>query len=1011
MAQIRDGLASVTNGSAVVNFTDVVLTGNAQPGNLFSVGTEGIWYEILTVNSATQVTLTSPYGGDTQANVAYVIHQTFTDALKLPYPGYGDKAVGALLQKAFVSLDGALAALGTVNDIVWASAADTITLRKGVTADPTIPSGLIIKRGSLPDAKIVFRDDLVTPYWDFNGASINVGELLVDGSPLTIDPASETLAGKVELATAAESIAGVSNTLAVHPAGLKATLDARINALIAAAPGALDTLDELAAALGDDPNFATTVTNTLATKVTGPASATDNAIARFDATTGKLIQNSAATIDDSGNLTAGPTVQARRGSAGDVTLSLFQTGVMDWQLVNRGTTGLLDITNGTLTPISLAPSTGHVSIGLGVAGAYRLDIRDTTDNVMRISGGGANAMAWLLRADNGGTTQEFQFGVTKTTHSWGKGFYIYSNTDARRDLFIDASGVLVVGSAKITKATQVNFDVERTTPANVTLVQTAPSIDGFRLSVYSKDGTYESIADYYSNGAVRGATNGWHRFFSRADASYGPTMQVDHGGVSISNISGAIASETFSAALVIYATNAFINGITYGAPANVIQTRRNGSATSPTDVVLNDRIGNFNFRGLAGGAENNAAQFFAEVDAAPSGVNVPARFIWSLNNGSSTVERMRLTKDGHLGLGVTPSYRLDVLHTANSQNGTRIKNADNGANAGASIFLEGAIANSSLQFNLWANSGTPYAQIVAASAVSAIYVDANLHIWRSAAQADWARLGSAGLRVGVGATIGAKFDGSAANTSQTSPVFSARGVPNAFEWGHGNSAGYANTFGYQSSSGRPYIVFNGEAGSSVINTIRTRGVKARGLIGDNAGGLSFFTVANANADDQTIIEDVKISSLGYLGIAGATSSSAPFQIASSSARVTPGGGYLVQSYGGGNSYWLLNAATNFNSAIHFGDPDSNTVGRIEYIHNGDRMEFHVGAAERMRIDANVVTFTAAPKLPSYTVGTVPSASTLGAGSQIYVSNESGGAVVAFSDGANWRRVTDRAIIS
>lgn len=38
--------------------------------------------------------------------------------------------------------------------------------------------------------------------------------------------------------------------------------------------------------------------------VNWPASSTDNAIARFDWTTGKLIQNSGATIDDSGNITA-----------------------------------------------------------------------------------------------------------------------------------------------------------------------------------------------------------------------------------------------------------------------------------------------------------------------------------------------------------------------------------------------------------------------------------------------------------------------------------------------------------------------------------------------------------------------------------------------------------------------------------------------------------------------------------------------------------------------------------
>ncbi|MGC2970401.1 gp53-like domain-containing protein [Paraburkholderia aspalathi] len=43
-------------------------------------------------------------------------------------------------------------------------------------------------------------------------------------------------------------------------------ITAAINALVAAAPGALDTLKELATALGNDPNFATTMTNALALK-------------------------------------------------------------------------------------------------------------------------------------------------------------------------------------------------------------------------------------------------------------------------------------------------------------------------------------------------------------------------------------------------------------------------------------------------------------------------------------------------------------------------------------------------------------------------------------------------------------------------------------------------------------------------------------------------------------------------------------------------------------------------
>ena len=58
-----------------------------------------------------------------------------------------------------------------------------------------------------------------------------------------------------------------------------------------------------------------------------------------------------------------------------------------------------------------------------------------------------------------------------------------------------------------------------------------------------------------------------------------------------------------------------------------------------------------------------------------------------------------------------------------------------------------------------------------------------------------------------------------------------------------------------------------------------------------------------------------------------------------------------------------------------------------------------------------VAYSVPVRVPSYTVAGVPSASTSGAGAMIYVSNEAGGAVLAFSDATNWRRVTDRAIIS
>ena len=48
--------------------------------------------------------------------------------------------------------------------------------------------------------------------------------------------------------------------------------------------------------------------------------------------------------------------------------------------------------------------------------------------------------------------------------------------------------------------------------------------------------------------------------------------------------------------------------------------------------------------------------------------------------------------------------------------------------------------------------------------------------------------------------------------------------------------------------------------------------------------------------------------------------------------------------------------------------------------------------------------TGAIKVPTYTVATAPSAVTAGAGTLIYVSNgAAGSAILAFSDGTNWKR--------
>ena len=82
---------------------------------------------------------------------------------------------------------------------------------------------------------------------------------------LKLNLSGGTMSGAIAMGT--NKITGLGTPTLSTDAATKTYVDTSISNLVAAAPGALDTLDELAAALGDDANFATTVTNSIATKL------------------------------------------------------------------------------------------------------------------------------------------------------------------------------------------------------------------------------------------------------------------------------------------------------------------------------------------------------------------------------------------------------------------------------------------------------------------------------------------------------------------------------------------------------------------------------------------------------------------------------------------------------------------------------------------------------------------------------------------------------------------------
>ena len=78
--------------------------------------------------------------------------------------------------------------------------------------------------------------------------------------------ATESVAGLAERASTAEADAGDDTERFMSPALVKRRIDAALSTLVDGAPDALDTLNELAAALGDDASFASSLTQTLAAK-------------------------------------------------------------------------------------------------------------------------------------------------------------------------------------------------------------------------------------------------------------------------------------------------------------------------------------------------------------------------------------------------------------------------------------------------------------------------------------------------------------------------------------------------------------------------------------------------------------------------------------------------------------------------------------------------------------------------------------------------------------------------
>lgn len=254
----------------------------------------------------------------------------------------------------------------TVRMVLITSSTDNITLK----IDPAV----VLATRKYVDDKVlelkVYVDDLMAKH-------------LAAADPHTqyATKASPTFTGTPKAPTAA---AGNNSTQLANTAFVQAA----IAALVASSPTALDTLNELAAALGNDPNFATTMTNALAGKMDKAANGKDIADVSEFLKNLDLITNGAV-----GRLMGPPK---RFTSSGTYTPTAGTKFIIVEQVGGGGGGGGVPATSSTAYTASAGGGAGAYASGIFTSGFSGVTVT--------IGAGGTGGPAGANTGGNGGTT-------------------------------------------------------------------------------------------------------------------------------------------------------------------------------------------------------------------------------------------------------------------------------------------------------------------------------------------------------------------------------------------------------------------------------------------------------------------------------------------------------------------------------------------------------------------------------------------------------------------------------
>jgi hypothetical protein len=345
--------------------------------------------------------------------------------------------------------------------------------------------------------------------------------------------------------------------------------------------------------------------------VVGPASATDNALVRFDSTTGKLVQNSNVTLDDTGVL--GLPAGVRQTFAPSATNAGLNVGSVagDPSAPSNGDLWY----DSTANELTARINGSNVALGAGGGGAVATDTLwnakgdlavATADNTATRLGIGTNGQ--VLTADS----------AEATGLKWAT---------------VTGSGD-VVGPASATDNALVRFDSttgKLVQNSNVTLADSGTAL------------VFSGAAGLTSSGSNQDLTltpSGTGRLRTPFNAGTAPAA-------ALLSSSDYVVSYTDGGALghvgLVAAPSSFHRYVFKGV-------RARGTAASPTTVAADDQV--FSLLGQAydgTSAIASAAQEFV-VESASTG-SVPMSVVWSTGANGTRTEKMRLFENGRFRVG------------------------------------------------------------------------------------------------------------------------------------------------------------------------------------------------------------------------------------------------------------------------------------------------------------------------------------------------------------------------